>query len=251
MLHVNVGNPTASAITQIPSSLAVNVYPSSADVSVTRNLAITGGQGPNPFTFDNTPFVLETINKQVNLNATEKWTVTNNNIFGHTFHIHDIQFKITERNGQSSGVGSHEMGWKDVMYVPRNESVSFIAKFDDYADSEHPFMYHCHFSNHEDDGMMGQFVVEDNATLLTNLPVSQISIFPNPVENRIFINSALGDHSIYYVTIRDIRGRALMMLPRPMLSAGIDVSGFPTGVYTAEITEEITKKRTVIKFVKK
>jgi bilirubin oxidase len=251
MLHVNVGNPTASAITQIPSSLAVNVYPSSADVSVTRNLAITGGQGPNPFTFDNTPFVLETINKQVNLNATEKWTVTNNNIFGHTFHIHDIQFKITERNGQSSGVGSHEMGWKDVMYVPRNESVSFIAKFDDYADSEHPFMYHCHFSNHEDDGMMGQFVVEDNATLLTNLPVSQFSIFPNPVENRIFINSALGDHSIYYVTIRDIRGRALMMLPRPMLSAGIDVSGFPTGVYTAEITEEITKKRTVIKFVKK
>jgi bilirubin oxidase len=35
-----------------------------------------------------------------------------------------------------------------------------IAKFDDFADSVNPYMYHCHFSNHEDGGMMGQFLVK-------------------------------------------------------------------------------------------
>lgn len=42
-----------------------------------------------------------------------------------------------------------------------NSVVKFIAKFDDYADSLHPFMYHCHISLHEDEGMMGQFIVTD------------------------------------------------------------------------------------------
>lgn len=41
-----------------------------------------------------------------------------------------------------------------------NENVTFVAKFDDYASSEWPFMYHCHMANHEDGGLMGQFLVE-------------------------------------------------------------------------------------------
>jgi len=33
------------------------------------------------------------------------------------------------------------------------------VKFDDPADDRHPFMFHCHNLEHEDAGMMGQFVV--------------------------------------------------------------------------------------------
>ena len=29
----------------------------------------------------------------------------------------------------------------------------------DVASTAHPFMYHCHMSNHEDEGLMGQFLV--------------------------------------------------------------------------------------------
>lgn len=250
MLHINVGNPTAAAITQLPSVLASNSYPSAADVSLSRNLAITGGQGPVPFTFDNTPFVLGTINKQVNLNTTEKWTVTNNNIFGHSFHIHDVQFKIVERNGQTSAVGSHENGWKDVMYVPRNENVSFIAKFDDYADGEHPFMYHCHFSNHEDAGMMGQFVVLDNSTLVSKTDAPEFTIYPNPAQDKLFIAPVNSNHGIYYVTIRNVLGRTVMMLPKPNMQSGIDISALAAGIYSAEIIEELSKARTVIQFIK-
>ena len=32
-------------------------------------------------------------------------------------------------------------------------------RFEDYADPDTPYMYHCHLLWHEDQGMMGQFVV--------------------------------------------------------------------------------------------
>ena len=43
--------------------------------------------------------------------------------------------------------------------VNRNESVSFIAQFADFSDDTPPYMYHCHMANHEDGGLMGQFLV--------------------------------------------------------------------------------------------
>ena len=87
------------------------------------------------------------------------WTVNGGNIFGHSFHIHGVQFKIVSRNGNPNAVKAYESGWKDTFYVPLNETVSFVAKFDEAADTSYPYMYHCHMVNHEDLGLMGQFVV--------------------------------------------------------------------------------------------
>ena len=39
--------------------------------------------------------------------------------------------------------------------------VRLIMRFEDYADPESPYMYHCHLVRHEDQGMMGQFVVAE------------------------------------------------------------------------------------------
>ena len=47
------------------------------------------------------------------------------------------------------------------------ETVRFIAKFEDFADEEVPYMYHCHMLQHEDDGLMGQFIVEGEEGILT------------------------------------------------------------------------------------
>ncbi|MBO0952357.1 multicopper oxidase family protein [Fibrella forsythiae] len=157
VLHINVKAATASAITALPAKLTTNTYWTNTDVTNSRTITITGGQGATAFSFDNNLYGDTKINQTVKLNAVEKWTITNNNIFGHSFHIHDIQFKIISRS--SGTVGTHESGWKDTVYVPVGESVSVIAKFDDFASSTNAFMYHCHFSNHEDGGMMGQFLV--------------------------------------------------------------------------------------------
>ena len=259
VLHINVTTTTTATtpITAVPSTLASNTYWTAADATVTRAIAVTNGNpGPAsiPFNFDNTSFDLATINKTVNLNDIEKWTVTNSNVFGHSFHIHDIEFKIVARNGSAASVGTHESGWKDTFYLPKNESVTFVAKFDDFADSDvnHPYMYHCHFGGHEDGGMMGQFIVA--GTMATNeneAPSTAFSLYPNPANDRLFVNLKDASAEIYYVTISTIQGRVVMMLPQPEWKNGIDISSLEAGVYTFQMMDKQTKSVTTKKFIKK
>ena len=254
VLHINVGATTTSPITSVPATLENNTYwTATTPVNVTRTMAVTGGQGATPFTFDNTPFVLTTINKTVNLNDTEKWTVTNNNIFGHSFHLHDIEFKIVARNGVTTQVGTHENGWKDTFYLPRNESVTFVGKFDDFADSDvnHPYMYHCHFAGHEDGGMMGQFIVTTSLGTNGITPSTEFSLYPNPATDKLFVNLKDALTEIYYVTIATIEGRIVMMLPQPEWQEGIDISTLATGTYTFQMMDKQTKSITIKKFIKK
>ena len=100
---------------------------------------------------------MSVINQRVKLGATEAWTITNDQIFGHAFHIHDVQFKIISRS--SGPIPAHENGWKDTFSIQRNERVTFLAKFADFSSSTWAYMYHCHMANHEDGGLMGQFLV--------------------------------------------------------------------------------------------
>jgi bilirubin oxidase len=158
VLRVDVTAAKAGAITAIPATLAHHTYWTDADVTHSRTIAITDKGPGTPFTFDGASYDPAVINQTVGLNAVEKWTVSNGATFDHAFHIHDVQFKIVARSAGS--VGAYEGGWKDTVIVPRNESVSFIAKFDDFASATTPYMYHCHMSNHEDGGLMGQFLVE-------------------------------------------------------------------------------------------
>jgi len=158
LLHINVGASNTAAITAIPTSLVKNTYWTAADATNSRTITVTGGQPNGPaFTFDNKAYDHLVFNQTIKLNAIEKWTIVNNNVFGHSFHIHDVQFKILSRS--SGTVGAHESGWKDTVYLPVGESVTVIAKYEDFSSSKNAYMYHCHFSNHEDGGMMGQFLV--------------------------------------------------------------------------------------------
>ena len=118
------------------------------------------GPPEREFYFDGQYYDMHTINQVIKLGDVEEWTVSNDRVFGHSFHIHDVQFKITSRS--DGPVPAYEQGWKDTVYVPRNAKVSFIAKFDDFASDSDAFMYHCHMSNHEDGGLMGQFLVSKN-----------------------------------------------------------------------------------------
>ncbi len=166
ILHINVGAATANAVTTRPATLTTNTFYGLADVTNTRTVTITNGfPGGAPFNFDNLSYSSSVINQNLNLNAVERWNITNTSGFSHSFHIHDIQFHLISRTGgNNTGIKTYEEGWKDVLFIGQNQTVSFIAKFDGFASETNPFMYHCHFSNHEDEGLMGQFVVKNNAT---------------------------------------------------------------------------------------
>jgi bilirubin oxidase len=255
ILRINVVAATANPITAIPSTLINNTYWTDADVTNSRTITVTGGQGGTAFSLDNKFFSLKTTNQSVKLNAVEKWTIVNNNVFGHAFHLHDVPFKIVSRSGGNLGstLRSYEQGWKDVAWIPIGGTVTFIAKFDDFADATWPYMYHCHALTHEDEGMMGSFVVTGTSVAGVQEEDAQAHnfvIYPNPVSDRLYISFPDPTMQAYYIRITNVLGRTLLMLPRPELAGGIDISNVETGTYLVHLTDEKTKKTFTQKFIK-
>jgi FtsP/CotA-like multicopper oxidase with cupredoxin domain len=97
------------------------------------------------------------IDVRVPLGSIEVWEIENTTPLVHTFHVHDVQFRVLDRDGEPPL--PHERGLKDTVLVDPGSAVRVIAEFADFADPNHPYMYHCHILEHEDAGMMGQFVV--------------------------------------------------------------------------------------------
>jgi blue copper oxidase len=100
---------------------------------------------------------MERIDERVPLGAVEIWEIRNATPLAHSFHIHDIQFRVLDRDGRPPL--PHEHGLKDTVLIDPGAAVRVIAAFADFADPAHPYMYHCHILEHEDAGMMGQFLV--------------------------------------------------------------------------------------------
>ncbi len=262
ILHLNIGAQTSTPITTIPATLTSNTLLNSASANLTRYLTISDSTGvvsippilgPNAFIINHKLFDINYIEYQVPLNNTEIWQITSSSVFGHPFHIHDVEFNILSVNGVAPD--STQAGWKDVVFVQgktgaTNTVVRFIAKFEDYADASHPFMYHCHISLHEDEGMMGQFVVTSPTGINSiNRSENQFSIYPNPNHDKLFVKFNEASQSAYYIRITDALGRTLLMLPKPELQNGIDISQFSKGIYYIQLTEDKTKQTTSKTFV--
>jgi len=97
---------------------------------------------------------MDRIDEVVSLNTIEVWNINNWTGTLHPFHAHGVQFQILEREGKAPP--ENESGWEDTFLVGPGEDVKVIAKFENKG----LFMYHCHILEHEDAGMMGQFLVE-------------------------------------------------------------------------------------------
>jgi hypothetical protein len=94
----------------------------------------------------------------------------------HPMHIHLINFQVIERRsidpsgmdfaaggtskpitlGAQLAVLPEESGWKDTITVASNTLVTVAGRL---ARQTGKVMYHCHFLDHEDEGMMRPFVV--------------------------------------------------------------------------------------------
>ena len=190
ILQFKVAAPTANPITTIPSALITNTPYSESNANTTRSLLFQPTQmGPTgmvngPFEINNASFDPEVINYTIPLNSTEVWELTNQTAISHPFHLHDVQFYILDINGATPP--ANMQGKKDVVLVPPMfGTVRFITKFEDFADKNTPYMYHCHMLSHEDEGMMGQFIVIDNSTGIEEQDKYPISIYPNPVSNKL------------------------------------------------------------------
>lgn len=83
----------------------------------------------------------------------------------HPMHMHGEQFQVLKREidpgvkamYESVKDGFVDSGWKDTILVMPGEKVTVLKPFNDYKGI---FMYHCHNLEHEDLGMMRDFLVK-------------------------------------------------------------------------------------------
>ncbi|HNP49352.1 MAG TPA: multicopper oxidase domain-containing protein, partial [Bacteroidia bacterium] len=240
ILQLNIGAQTLSPILTVPTSLVTVTPWLSSQSNITRNITISAQNMMSmdgPFYFNNLLFDMNRIDYTIPLNNIEIWSLTNQTMVAHPFHIHDVQFFVLDRDGIT--VQPQESGYKDVVMIAPQETVRFITKFEDFADASMPYMYHCHILMHEDDGMMGQFVVVPNSTGVIEPKVTgNISVYPNPIsaneltvtlENSIVTNAT--------VSISNIIGQEFIHSTSIVESnlIKIDVSTLPAGNYFLKI----------------
>lgn len=104
----------------------------------------------------------------VRLGTLEMWELVNEPgamEMMHPLHIHGVQFQIVERDVASDRTPGWETvrhgyvddGWKDTVLLMPGERVKLLLKFADYAGI---YLYHCHNLEHEDQGMMRNYMVQ-------------------------------------------------------------------------------------------
>ncbi|MBQ0707614.1 MULTISPECIES: multicopper oxidase CueO [unclassified Ochrobactrum] len=99
------------------------------------------------------PFDMDRIDVEVRLGSWEIWELTTKEM-PHPFHIHGASFRILSMNGKAPP--AHQSGWKDTALIDGKAEI--LVHFDREAIKSHPFMFHCHVLEHEDVGMMAQFI---------------------------------------------------------------------------------------------
>jgi bilirubin oxidase len=202
------------------------------------------GQLNDGFLINSAPFDMAVINETIPLNNTEIWELTNQSGISHPFHIHDVQFYILDRDGNNPP--ANEQGRKDVVLVRPQETVRFIAKFEDFSNNTVPYMYHCHMLVHEDGGMMGQFVVVDSTltAIEKNISSHEISVFPNPSNGEITIQ--LDVNEPIRLELVNLLGENVLNFESVSFNSQLTLSSLPEGVLLLSITTaegcRITKK---------
>lgn len=97
------------------------------------------------------------VDEVVTVDTSEVWRVRNDNPLPHSFHVHDTQFRVLSIDGEAPP--PRLAGYKDTIALEHDREYRLLVRFEDYADPTTPYMYHCHLLWHEDQGMMGQFLV--------------------------------------------------------------------------------------------
>jgi blue copper oxidase len=247
LIRFDVIAQTTNPVTTIPVSFAPIQKIPAALVNETRTITfypdtITSGKQAyvdGPFLLNNKMFNMDSVNTISYLNNVEIWNLVNKTMVAHPFHIHDIQFFILDINGKLPPPPLS--GYKDVVVVQPAETVRFITRFDDFADDSIPYMYHCHLLHHEDDGMMGAFLVLDTTgtpTAIDEIPIASnsMSVYQNFTENEITIKTHSQRNSASEIFIVDILGKRQKDVFRGSLSPGenafkLNIGNFKKGTY--------------------
>jgi len=241
IMQITVVPQTANPVTTIPTILTTNTPFTAGQANITRTVRFTADSlmvMDGPFYFNGNSFDMMRIDYEIPLGNIEIWKLVNETMVAHPFHIHDVQFFLIDRSGNTPP--AEELGRKDVVLVPPFDSVMFITKFEDFADSITPFMYHCHILMHEDDGMMGQFIVKNTVTGVSAISFNNTSvmIYPNPTTD--LLNIKLDNNTNFEpidFNVYDIMGKSIYSSILINSHNTINTSDWAKGIYMVELIQ--------------
>jgi len=167
---------SGSSVTPIPLPTD---FPPLADLSkgridAERTIVFSDTANPDQFVIDGKPFNPNCIDTIVPLGSIEEWTIQNTAQEAHVFHIHQLDFQVTEVAGKAVPF----VGYQDVVTLPpapdddTPSEVKVIIPFDDPVIAGE-FVYHCHIIQHEDQGMMATIFVQQPGGPPPNKPLCQ------------------------------------------------------------------------------
>lgn len=155
VLSLDVTKEATEVAPPLPATL--NTISRGEDMKNPDKVITFSGMG-NMVAIDGKQFDMDRVDLRAKAKTKEVWEIDNApDMMGgmiHPFHLHGVQFKVLSRNGETPP--ENEQGWKDTIALYPGESVRIEVEFPQTG----IFMYHCHILEHEDNGMMGQILVE-------------------------------------------------------------------------------------------
>ena len=123
-------------------------------IAQSRSVALSD-DGGNNFWINGKLFDMKkpTFKKPATLGTVEEWTLTNTSGHDHPFHLHIAPFQVLSVNGRAQPPADY----MDTVSVPHavNGAPGKVVIRIRFTDFTGIWMFHCHITGHEDNGMMG------------------------------------------------------------------------------------------------
>ena len=212
---------------QIPARLST--FPEMPNVSglVSRPIALAMsrgmGMGMRP-TINGRTYDINRVDFEVAANSYEIWEFRNTeNAMVHPMHIHGRQFRILSRSGGT--LAPTDLGLKDTVLVSAQETVRVLVHHSEY---EGMFLFHCHNLEHEDEGMMQNYVVR-GTTGVEEVESPSLKVFPNPADSQVTVLSPTGQ--IETLTVTNAAGEVVLKRSNVESGTVVPFDSLPIGVY--------------------
>lgn len=143
------------AIASPPGALPAAAPVAASAGATVRSFSLDGAMMGGPFTINSRSFDINRNDFAAPANAVEVWRFFNATGMAHPMHVHGVKMSLLARNGATPP--AYEQGQRDTFVVAPMETVTVAVQTAAVA-SPSPLMFHCHILEHEDAGMMGQFI---------------------------------------------------------------------------------------------
>lgn len=212
----------------VPSTLPPITYYNPAEVVRTRTFLLSSTMGGG-HKINNRSYDLNRIDEEVPRDELEEWRIVNGTTEFHPMHIHGLLFQVLSRNGNTN-LPPSDKGWKDTVLVNPSETVRTLVKFTDYAGI---YLLHCHNLEHEDDGMMMNFRVNNTTDIEDEKPgvPSEFRLhqnYPNPFNPSTKISFDIPVTTDVKLEVFNVQGQKVATLVNQSVIAGRHTVEFTT-----------------------